>query len=149
MWFWTAIPAFSPFGFGGGLYDQHSRLVRFGARDYDSEIGRWTTKDPIGFVAGVNFYQYVSNDPLNWKDPFGLEEGTPTSLAKRAAIDRTARGHVGSHDWDFDGRKDDFGPKTNKCNKFVCDVLREAGAPLVRKSAPPMEGGRSTERTRG
>jgi len=30
---------FQPFGFAGGLYDQDTKLVRFGARDYDSEVG--------------------------------------------------------------------------------------------------------------
>jgi len=40
---------FQPFGFAGGIYDLHSRLVRFGARDYDPKTGRWTVKDPILF----------------------------------------------------------------------------------------------------
>jgi RHS repeat-associated protein len=42
-------PRFQPFGFAGGLYDPQTGLVRFGARDYDPEVGRWTAKDPIGF----------------------------------------------------------------------------------------------------
>jgi YD repeat-containing protein len=32
-------PGFQPFGFAGGLYDPHTGLVRFGARDYDT--ARW------------------------------------------------------------------------------------------------------------
>ena len=43
-------PAFQPFGFAGGLYDPDTRLVRFGASDYDQAIGRWTAKDPSGFA---------------------------------------------------------------------------------------------------
>jgi RHS repeat-associated protein len=36
-------PSFeSPFGFAGGLYDPDTKLTRFGARDYDASIGRWT-----------------------------------------------------------------------------------------------------------
>jgi len=65
-------PGFQPFGFGGGLYDQHTKLTRFGARDYDAFTGRWTTKDPIRFAArDVNLYGYVLNDPVNAGDPDG------------------------------------------------------------------------------
>jgi uncharacterized protein RhaS with RHS repeats len=47
--------------------------VRFGARDYDAETGRWTAKDPIGFGGGdTNFYTYVRNKPLHYTDPSGL-----------------------------------------------------------------------------
>lgn len=65
-------PGFQPFGFAGGLYDKDTGLVRFGARDYDAETGRWTCKDPIKFNGGTNFYSYVKNDPINWTDIFGL-----------------------------------------------------------------------------
>ncbi|GAB7078888.1 hypothetical protein JCM14635_05610 [Megalodesulfovibrio paquesii] len=41
-----------PFGFAGGLQDSDTGLVRFGYRDYDPEVGRWTSKDPIGFEGG-------------------------------------------------------------------------------------------------
>ena len=57
-------PGFQPFGFAGGLYDADTGLVRFGARDYDAETGRWTAKDPIGQVGGINVYNYVDNNPL-------------------------------------------------------------------------------------
>lgn len=66
-------PGFQPFGFAGGLYDPDTGLVRFGARDYDAETGRWTAKDPIGFVGGdSNLYGYVLGDPVNGIDPTGL-----------------------------------------------------------------------------
>jgi RHS repeat-associated protein len=63
---------FQPFGFAGGLYDRDTKLVRFGARDYVAETGRWTAKDPIGVAGGLNIYAYVMNDPVNSIDPSGL-----------------------------------------------------------------------------
>jgi len=66
-------PGFQPFGFAGGLYDPDTGLVRFGARDYDAEIGRWTAKDPIGFEGrDANLYGYVMADPINATDSSGL-----------------------------------------------------------------------------
>jgi RHS repeat-associated protein len=69
-------PGFQPFGFAGGLYDRDTRLVRFGARDYDAETGRWTAKDPMRFRGGqANLYSYVQSDPLNHTDASGLSDG--------------------------------------------------------------------------
>jgi RHS repeat-associated protein len=68
-------PGFQPFGFAGGLYDQDTKLVRFGARDYDPSIGRWTVKDPILFYGrDTNLYEYVLSNPVNVNDPTGLDE---------------------------------------------------------------------------
>ena len=48
--------------------------MRFGYRDYDPDVGRWTAKDPIGFAGGdTDLYGYCLNDPVNWIDPIGLE----------------------------------------------------------------------------
>jgi RHS repeat-associated protein len=63
-----------PFGFAGGIYDRDTGLVRFGARDFDPEIARWTAQDPIGFGGGDgNLSAYVGNDPVNFVDPSGLD----------------------------------------------------------------------------
>ena len=65
-------PGFQPFGFAGGLYDQDTKLTRFGLRDYDAHAGRWTSKDSILFDGGdTNLFGYVTNDPVNFVDPDG------------------------------------------------------------------------------
>ncbi len=62
-------PGFQPFGFAGGLYDPETKLVRFGARDYDAETGRWMNRDPLLFGGGVsNLYEYCVNNPVNIAD---------------------------------------------------------------------------------
>ena len=62
-----------PFGFAGGLYDEDTKLVHFGYREYDPAIGRWLSKDPLLFGGGdSNLYGYVLQDPVNLVDPLGL-----------------------------------------------------------------------------
>ena len=62
-----------PFGFAGGLHDRDTGLVRFGFRDYDPSIGRWTAKDPIDFDGGgANLFGYVGNDPVDYMIRMGL-----------------------------------------------------------------------------
>lgn len=43
------------------------------ASHYDPTVGRWTTKDPIGFAGGdTNLYSYVWQNPMSFIDPLGL-----------------------------------------------------------------------------
>lgn len=63
---------FQVLGYAGGLFDSDTGLTRFGARDYDPTVGRWTTKDPIGFNGGdTNLYAYVAGNPISYVDPSG------------------------------------------------------------------------------
>ena len=54
--------------------DAETGLYYYRARYYDPELGRFLTEDPLGFQAGVNFYAYVNNNPINANDPFGLRD---------------------------------------------------------------------------
>lgn len=55
--------SFQSLGFAGGLTDPATGLVRFGARDYDPDVGRWTAKDPILFEGlQTSLYSYSLND---------------------------------------------------------------------------------------
>ena len=69
----SLIPGFQPFGFAGGLYDRDTNLVRFGARDYNPSVGRFTTKDASRFGGGLNFYAYCASDPVNCRDTTGFD----------------------------------------------------------------------------
>jgi uncharacterized protein RhaS with RHS repeats len=48
-------------------------LYQYRARYYDPSIGRFISEDPKGFGAGVNFYAYTSNNPINANDPSGMD----------------------------------------------------------------------------
>lgn len=48
-------------------------LDNHGFRYYDPEIGRYLTRDPIGYGDGLNVYLSVHNNPVNHIDPLGLE----------------------------------------------------------------------------
>jgi RHS repeat-associated protein len=91
-------PGFQPFGFAGGLYDEETDLVRFGARDYSAEEGRWTMKDPAGFWGGLNLYMYSINDPINYFDLNGLLKlpSDPSGLGPEWVHDPTHRDPNGS-----------------------------------------------------
>lgn len=68
-------PNLQPFRFAGGLYDADTKLLHFGARDYDPSTGRWTAKDPLRFDSSdTNLYGYVMADPVNLTDPTGLDD---------------------------------------------------------------------------
>ena len=61
------------FGFTGHYYHVGSNLHLTLFRAYDQEFGRWLSPDPIGEAGGLNLYGYVSGNPVNYKDPLGLE----------------------------------------------------------------------------
>lgn len=67
-------PGFQHFGFDGGLMDNATGLFRYGTRDYDAKVGRWTAKEPLGFIGSKNFYIYADQDPINFVDPTGLKK---------------------------------------------------------------------------
>ncbi len=73
--------------FTGAELDPTSGLYHMGARFYDPTIGRWLSEDPVQdnyFEPGsLNFYAYVSNNPVLLTDPLGLEP-TPEGIQRAA-----------------------------------------------------------------
>ncbi len=58
------------YSFATGKELDISELYYFGARYYDSNLGRFTSVDP---VKENHAYNYVRNSPLNFVDPTGME----------------------------------------------------------------------------
>ena len=52
-----------------------TRMTRYLGRMrwYDARLGRWLTRDPAGYVDGLNVYLFVGGNPLMFVDPSGLE----------------------------------------------------------------------------
>jgi RHS repeat-associated protein len=109
-------PDFQPFAFAGGLHDADTGLVRFGARDYDPALARWTAKNPSGFAGGdTNLYAYAYGDPVNFVDPngelaflvplaFALLEGAIAGAAMDASLELATQlidngGDIDCLDW--------------------------------------------------
>lgn len=75
------------FRMAGREYDQATGLYYMRARYYDPELGRFISEDPIGIAGGLNLYSYAGNDPVNSRDPTGLDECMETSPMAGAAGD--------------------------------------------------------------
>jgi RHS repeat-associated protein len=58
--------------FTGREWDAETSLHYYRFRYLDSVTGRFVTQDPLGFLAGPNFYAYVANRPTLHTDPLGL-----------------------------------------------------------------------------
>ena len=76
-----------PFGFAGGLHDRDLSMVCFRFRDYVPDVGRFSSKDPIGYKGGdADLYGYCCDDPVNGVDPSGLQEANLITLSSPLAL---------------------------------------------------------------
>jgi RHS repeat-associated protein len=60
-------------GFSTKLEDPETGLLYYGHRYYDPITGRWPSMDPIEEEGGMNLYEFVGNDGVNYVDGDGLE----------------------------------------------------------------------------
>ena len=110
-------------------YDQDARLVRFGARDYDVQTGRWTAKDPIGFAGGdTEIYGYVFQDPINRTDAIGLNGSCDCSSipgAREPSTQEIASAAYLKHnmiDWCVTGESTGGKPNDYNCIAFTLGI---------------------------
>ena len=104
-----------PFRFQGQFFDGETGLHYNRFRYYDSDVGMFISRDPIGLLGGNNVFQYAPN-PIGWIDPWGLAK-TPNIV--RDDLGRPTQ-------WTFDVTPSDLhtGTPTNQATR---DFARSLG----------------------
>ena len=63
----------SDFGYAGLFHHEASGLDLATYRLYDAKQRRWISRDPLGESVDYNLYRYANNNPINLRDPSGLD----------------------------------------------------------------------------
>ena len=99
--------------FTGRRLDPETDLYHYRMRYYSAELGRFASRDPIGYAVDLNLYSYVDNNPVNYWDTFGAKPGSPYSHPLDAAnvalteiIDKSIKEDHEYHCWIIRKRKD-------------------------------------------
>jgi RHS repeat-associated protein len=61
----------NPFRYTARELDSETGLMYYRARYYDQSNGRFASEDPLYLREGVNFYPYVKNNPVIYRDKTG------------------------------------------------------------------------------
>jgi RHS repeat-associated protein len=97
-------------GYTGKPYDGATGFYNYGYRDYSPLLARFTTIDPVR--DGSNWFAYVNNDPVNWRDELGLYIINDITNGPTAAYD-----YQNNHDGQFDLGLGGFIPTTTTSGK--------------------------------
>ncbi len=95
------------YGYTGREPDE-TGLIYYRARYYDPTLGRFTQRDPIGLIGGVNRYAYALGSPISYTDPLGLwtaqvglnisiNIGGPLTLTLTGGMAFDGHGNVGGY----------------------------------------------------
>ncbi|MDB6065219.1 MAG: repeat protein, partial [Pedosphaera sp.] len=146
---WGQMADINHYRFSGQEVHPNSGLYYYGFRFYEPNFQRWLNHDPLGEAGGINLYGFVSNDPLNRIDLYGLAGFGELRVAE-AAYDRNValQQQLMAEDarlrrlptfQRFSGQlleilpprvvPADYGAHLSSFNKWVDDAIRSAGRP--------------------
>ncbi len=108
------------FRYAGLFYHQTSGVYLATYRAFDSGVGRWTSRDPLGEEGGINNYSYSPANPLSFLDLLGLDL-TP---AQQSAVQNAAQ------DWSKSNVPYVWGGTSKKgadCSGSISSIYAQAG----------------------
>jgi RHS repeat-associated protein len=70
-------------GYCGYIHNEDTGLYTVRFRTYSPTLGRWLTRDPLGYVDGMGLYEYAASRSVSFTDPLGLEIFDPLDPARR------------------------------------------------------------------
>ena len=70
---WGAMADANHYRFSSKELHQNSGLYAYGFRFYEPNFQRWLNRDPIQERGGIDLYRFVGNNPLRWRDAWGLQ----------------------------------------------------------------------------
>jgi len=84
----SGYDAGNAYRFSTKVADAETETLYYGYRSYDSKLGRWLNRDPIGEQGSFNQYAMVGNNAINRFDYLGLRDPT---AGEKAVIDGLAK----------------------------------------------------------
>ena len=73
-------------GFPRQIWDVEIGAYHNYFREYDPQVGRYSTGDPIRLAGGLNLYGYAAGNPLFWIDPSGLTASCPLAPPRNSSV---------------------------------------------------------------
>ena len=95
----TGTASTNPFQFTGRENDTATGLLNYRNRYYNPAWGRFVSEDPVGLRGGINAYRYVSNNPVQLRDPLGLYPAPDGLEIIRGGVSDGGSGVPQAPDW--------------------------------------------------
>ena len=70
-WFTEDSVVDNPYLYTGRRYDEETGLYHYRARAYDCTKGRFLQRDALGYIDGMNLYEYARSNPISYVDANG------------------------------------------------------------------------------